>query len=388
MTTPSRRTLSHCTTLCVLLTAAALPGCSPPTGPPVTVVVATASSAEPAPSIEPIKKMLTDRALATTTPGGATVELVVSGRPDIQYVDLTPMRNFEVEAVPDRAAHLVAEHVDELAATLAALTPGSDELDLLTTYDRGLRATGDGGTVVVLSSGIQTVDPLDLTKLGWSFDPKTVVDDLARRGAIPDAHDKHVVMDGIGVAMGTQPPLARPQRQLLQQLWFDICQAGGALSCEVTDSADSLTMPTSTRPVSVVTVPNLGTAESPCRATTLSIPDTVLFEPDTAVLRPGTDTALSGLATQLAQCPTGARVAVIGHTADVNPDQIDGQELSDQRARLCRDRLVALGVPASVFTDVRGVADTQPRVADIVDGVFTESLAALNRRVDITVEIP
>lgn len=114
----------------------------------------------------------------------------------------------------------------------------------------------------------------------------------------------------------------------------------------------------------------------------------MLFEPDTAVLRPGTDTALSGLATQLAQCPTGARVAVIGHTADVNPDQIDGQELSDQRARLCRDRLVALGVPASVFTDVRGVADTQPRVADIVDGVFTESLAALNRRVDITVEIP
>ena len=163
MTTPSRRTLSHCTTLCVLLTAAALPGCSPPTGPPVTVVVATASSAEPAPSIEPIKKMLTDRALATTTPGGATVELVVSGRPDIQYVDLTPMRKLEVEAVPDRAAHLVAEHVDELAATLAALTPGSDELDLLTTYDRGLRATGDGGTVVVLSSGIQTVDPLDLT---------------------------------------------------------------------------------------------------------------------------------------------------------------------------------------------------------------------------------
>ena len=231
MTTPSRRTLSHCTTLCVLLTAAALPGCSPPTGPPVTVVVATASSAEPAPSIEPIKKMLTDRALAATAPGGATVALVVSGRPDIESLDLTPMRKLEVEAVPERAAHLVAEHVDELAATLAALTPGSDELDLLTTYDRGLRATGDGGTVVVLSSGIQTVDPLDLTKLGWSFDPKTVVDDLARRGAIPDAHDKHVVMDGIGVAMGTQPPLARPQRQLLQQLWFDICQAGGALSC-------------------------------------------------------------------------------------------------------------------------------------------------------------
>lgn len=385
MTTPYSRILACCAAAWALLTAATLSGCSPPTQP--ITVVATASSAEPAPSIALIKHRLTAQALAATTPGAATVQLVISGRPDIQAVDLTPMRKLEVEAVPERAQHLVDGHIDELAATLAALTPGADELDLLTVYDRGLRAAGTGATVIVLSSGIQTVDPLDFNKLGWTFDPTTVVEDLARRGAIPDASGKHVVMNGIGVAMGSQPPLARPQRQMLQQLWRQICQAGGALSCEVTDSADSLTMPTSTRPVSVVTVPNLGTTESPCQASTFSIPDSVLFEPDTAVLRPGADRALTGLATQLAQCPAGTQIRVIGHTADVKPNEIDGQELSQTRAWLCRDRLVALGVPASVFTDVRGVADTQPRIADIVDGAFIESLAALNRRVDITVEI-
>lgn len=79
-------------------------------------------------------------------------------------------------------------------------------------------------------------------------------------------------------------------------------------------------------------------------------------------------------------------MTVIGQAADVDPNQVDGQELSDRRARVCRDRLVALGVPAAVFADVRGVADTAPRLDSFVDGRFNDSLAALNRRVDIVAE--
>lgn len=353
---------------------------------PVTIVV-TASAAEPAPSIEPIAKALTDRALASSSAGGGAVDLVVAGRPDVKTVDLTPMRKMDVEAVPERAQHLVAAQLDALSATLASLTPGTGELDLLTVYDRGLRHTADGGTVMVLSSGIQTQAPLDLNTLGWTFDPQAVVADLKAKNLIPDAAGKHVQMYGIGVALGTQPPLARPQRQLLQQLWRDICLAGGAASCEVVDTDTSMTMPVSTLPVSVVAVPALGTAQSACTPSALSIPDAVLFAADSPVLLPGADDVLTRLATQLSTCPTGARIRIIGHTADVYPDHVDGQELSDQRAQVCRDRLVAHGVPASLFTDVRGVADTQPRVADIVDGVFNENLAALNRRVDVYVEV-
>lgn len=353
---------------------------------PVTIVV-TASAAEPAPSIEPIAKALTARALAASSAGGGAVDVVVAGRPDVETVDLTPMRKMDVEAVPERAQHLVATQLDSLSATLASLTPGTGELNLLTVYDRGLRHTDDGGTVMVLSSGIQTQAPLDLNTLGWNFDPQAVVADLKAKNLIPDATGKHVQMHGIGVALGTQPPLARPQRQLLQQLWRDICLAGNAASCEVADTDTSMTMPVSTLPVSVVAVPALNTAQSACTPSALSIPAAVLFVADWPTLLPGGDDVLARLAIQLSTCPTGAQIRIIGHTADVYPNRIDGQDLSDQRAHVCRDRLVAHGVPASLFTEVRGVADTQPRVADIVDGVFDENLAALNRRVDVYVEI-
>lgn len=353
---------------------------------PVTIVV-TASAAEPAPSIEPIAKALTDRAMASSSAGDGVVDVVVAGRPDVETVDLTPMRKMDVEAVPERAEHLVDAQLDALSATLASLTPGAGELDLLTVYDRGLRHTDDGGTVMVLSSGIQTQSPLDLNALGWNFDPQAVVADLKAKNLIPDAAGKHVQMYGIGVALGTQPPLARPQRQLLQQLWRDICLAGGAASCEVVDTDTSMTMPVSTLPVSVVAVPALDTVQSACTPSALSIPDAVLFAADSPVLRPGADDVLARLATQLSSCPAGAGIRIIGHTADVDPVHVDGQELSDQRAHVCRDRLVAHGVPAALFTEVRGVADTQPRVANVVDGVFDENLAALNRRVDVYVEI-
>lgn len=364
-----------------------LAGCQNTPAPPVTVVV-TASAAEPAPSSAPIVAMLKARALHAQAPTAGAVDIVVAGRPDIVTIDLTPMRKQEVEVVPERADKLVDAHADELAAALAGMGAGSDELNLLDAYDRGLRHTPDGGTVVVLSSAIQTVDPLDLRSLGWSFDPQAVVADLQRRHAIPDAHGRHVQMFGIGIALNTQPPLPQPQRELLQQLWRQICIAGGAATCEVTDTDVPLSIPTSTRPVSVVPVPPLSTTESACRTTALSIPDAVLFDADSAVLRPGADAVLARIAAQLTGCPHGSRITITGHAADVNPGQVDGQDISDRRAEVCRDRLVAFGVPAEVFAAVHGVADTQPRVADIVDGVFTESLAAPNRRVDIAVENP
>lgn len=373
-------------TITLTLLLAALTGCAAPSSPSVTIVV-TASAAEPAPSVEPFAQALTDRALATLSPGGGAVDIVVAGRPDVETVDLTPMRKMEVESKPETAQRLVSTHLDELSATLASITPGVRELDLLTVYDRGLRHTRDDGTVMVQSSGVQTQAPLDLNALGWSFDPQAVVADLKAKDLIPDATGKHVVMYGIGVALGSQPPLARPQRDLLQQLWREICVAGGAASCEVVDGDTSMTLPFSTLPVSVVALPALDTTPFACTASTLSIPDAVLFAADSPALRPGADDVLARLATQLSACPAEARVRIIGHTADVDPDRIDGQELSDQRAFVCRDRLIAHGMPASLFTEVRGVADTQPRVADIVDGVFQENLAVLNRRVDVYVDI-
>lgn len=140
---------------------------------------------------------------------------------------------------------------------------------------------------------------------------------------------------------------------------------GGAASCEVADTGTSMTLPVSTLPVSVAAVPAVGTPSPPARHRRSASPDAVLFAADSPALRPGADNVLARLANQLSTCPTGAQIHIIGHTADVDHHHVDGQDLSDQRAFVCRDRQVAHGVP--VFTEVRGVADTQPRVADVID---------------------
>ncbi|WP_218000263.1 OmpA family protein [Millisia brevis] len=297
------------------------------------------------------------------------------------------MRNEEVEAIPERARHLVDARLADLTATLSRLTAGTSELDLLTVLDRGVRRTPPGGTVMVLSSGIQTVDPLNLSTLGWSFDPRQAAIDLAERGLIPDAAGRHVSMSGIGTALGTQPALPRPQRQLLIELWREVCAASGAESCEISDQEVTLTVPLATLPVSVVAVPHLSTEEPSCRSGLIRIPDSVLFQPDTARLLPSADASLSALARQFTACSPGVAIRIVGHSADVDPDRIDGEDLSEQRAYMARNRLVELGVPDRYFAEIRGAADTERRVDNHVDGQFDEALAAMNRRVEISVEV-
>ncbi|MFJ9631403.1 OmpA family protein [Streptomyces sp. NPDC101175] len=344
-------------------------------------IAVTGSMAEPAPWAPVLEDLAVRHALGAAEPGEGEVSVVVSTDPEVAEVDLTPMRDeSEVEQDPDTAKKKVLARVARLRSALTANTPDADGLDLLGTYRRALRSTPAGGTIVLVSSGVQTVDPLDVRTLGWNFDVAAVVRDLRGRGLVPDGSGRHVEFVGLGIAYGTQPGLPLPAAKRITALWRAVCVASEAASCTVRGDDVPLLPSASDRPVPVV--PTAATPTS-C-AGTFVIPESVSFARDDATLRRGVDRYLKPVANSLRSCPAGRVVRITGHTAQVGSGA-SGFALSEARARAVRDRLVRLGVDPGLIGPVEGVGSTRPVVDNMPGGVFTEPLARQNRRVDITV---
>lgn len=354
--------------------------CSPP--PTRAMVIAlSATAAEPAASLTPVEEALLSWALDARQPGDAMVDVIVSGRDEVMHFDLTPMQGDAVQRVEEKAEAKTKTRLRELTAEVSTLTSGQSGLDLLALLDRSGQHTSDGDSILVQSSGVQTVDPIDLRVLGWDFNADTAAAQLAEKNLVPDLSGRQVTFTGLGLAMGSQPTLTRPARVQVEQLWLAICRAGGAASCEVAPTPPDLTASAASLSVPVVPVGGLSTE---CEIRTLSVPAAATFAGDSAALREDADRVLAPIAAALRQCPQGAMVSVVGHAADPTAGGIDGTQLSLDRARAIQNRLVALGAPAQVFTDVRGVGDTEPKVENWIDGEFSEALASLNRRVDIS----
>lgn len=351
-----------------------------PSPGPLTIAV-TGSTAEPAPWAPVLEELAVRHALRAVDPGDGAVSVVVSGDPRVARVDLTPLRDGrEVEQDPAAARRGVLERTPALRSALTTTTPARDGLDLLGTYRRALRATPRGGTVVLLSSGVQTVDPLDLRTLGWAFDAGATVRDLERRGLVPDARGRHVEFVGLGVVHGTQPELPLPAARRVTALWEAVCAASAAASCTVRDDDVPRLPSASDRPVPVVPVAATPTS---CRGTFV-LPVSVAFAADDATLKAGADRYLRPVADALARCPADRTVRITGHTARTGGAP-GGFGLSADRARAVHDRLVRLGVAPALLGRVEGVGSTRPVVDNMPGGVFSEPLARQNRRVEITV---
>lgn len=362
--------------------AASMAGCVRPDSPALVVAV-SATSAEPMASVIPFMDLLLQRAADAREPASAMVDVIVSGRDDVLHVDLTPMRGDEVEAVPEKARAKANNLVNELAGRVSSLTAGEPGLDALSLLDRAARGTAAGDAIVVETSGIQTVDPLDLRVMGWQFSIARVVDDLVAQKAVPDLVGRDVTFAGLGFAMGTQPVLTPAARSQVEQLWLAICRAGGAQSCTLGPQSLDLTAPLATHRVPVVPIDAMITS---CEARTLTVPAAAMFAGDSAVLMDGSRLALASIVDAVKQCPSGAAVSVVGHAADPTPNVVDAQALSTARAHAVWAQLIELGAPPRAFVDVRGVGDTQPKVNNWVNGEFSEPLAALNRRVEVTIQ--
>ena len=367
-------------TAAAALALTALAGCSLEAPEPL-VLGFTATAAEPLPALGAgAAESVSAHALAAHQPAEGSVDVVVQGVPSSTAHDLTPMLTADrVQQVPDKREAAVADALDDLGTDVAGLTAGGDGLDLLGVL-ASAAALHDGGSIVVVSSGVQTTDPLDLRQLGWSPDADAVASTLADQGALPDLAGHDVTFVGLGRTAGTQPAPSISSTTRLAQLWLAICDAAGATSCTDGGAGASAEAPTASSAVPVVPVTSDAT---PCTAP-LVLSAAVLFGGDSAALGSSADAALQGVADELGRCPAGVAADVTGHAADTRAGVVDGEQLSLDRAQVVHDELVRLGVPADALGEVSGRGDADPVVDDLPGGVFDDQLAAQNRRVEIT----
>jgi outer membrane protein OmpA-like peptidoglycan-associated protein len=344
-------------------------------------LVLTATSAEPAPALPgQVRQLLEDMASKADQPQGAMVRLIVSGPPGMPQqpeIDLTPYRS------PNKVEHSSAKqskierNLTDLEHSVAAATASADGLDLVDLLDRA--AAGNADQIIVVSSGLSTVAPVDWRQLGWELDPHEVASELAKGKWLPDLHNHRVTFFRLGHVAGSQPQLHLPGRDLVKELWVAICKEAGGTGCETVDDDSALTPPAATRPVPLVVVPPTSTPQPKCSSSTTLDDATLGFRRNSAALHNDADRMLRPYAELLGSC---AVADIVGHVADVGPG--DDVALSELRAKAVADRLIGLGACPTAIKSVAGRGDTEPLEPNWnPDGTFNETKAARNRRVEL-----
>ena len=297
---------------------------------------------------------------------------------------------FKTEAANDVARRSELDNfLRQLQGKVDALRPKTAEADVLAAINEAARITPEGGTVVVLDSGLQTAGQLQFQSPGtFGADPVEVVDYLTKRSLMPRLAERSVVLVGLGNTADPQQPLDPSLRTKVTSLWQTIVSKAGASCVETLDTAGSRKSVTTDVPVTAVAVPTVPPF-SPCGETVLRDGDTVGFLGDQAVFRDpaAARRTLQDLATLVIN--GRQRVELIGTTAMAGPSEAGRIALSERRAAAVKDVLVELGVPADRIT-TRGVGATWPdRVPDVApDGSLIPTAAALNRSVIVRLSCP
>jgi OOP family OmpA-OmpF porin len=315
-----------------------------------------------------------------------TISLVrVDGSPTVAF-----QGTFQTEAANDvaRRSELDA-FLRQTQDRVDKLRPKTAEADVLAALNEAARITPEGGTVVLVDSGLQTAGQLRFQDPGtFGADANEVVEYLSKRSLMPKLAGRSVVLVALGNTADPQQALDPSLRTKVTALWQTIVAAADASCVEILDTAASRTSVTTDVPVTAVAVPTVPPFQ-PCGETVLRDGDTVGFLPDQAVFR---DPAAARKTLQdLASLVINGRqrVELIGTTAMAGPSEAGRIELSERRAAAVKDVLVELGVPGDRIT-TRGVGATWPdRVNDIApDGSLIPTAAALNRSVIVRLSCP
>lgn len=347
--TACRRRLTAGAAAAAFLTGSVLiTGCaSTPDTPENFVLVASATANEPAPVLSaPDRAMLRHAGESSTR---AAVFVVDPNTGQAREVSLTPRRaDGEVDYGPDRNSELAANvnHVQQLLNALAADKP----FDLLQMMSQATHVIPHPGTLLVLSSGLSTSGAFDVRDVGWGANPHTAAMSVHRHGQLPNLTGWHVMFSGLADTAGRQPALPLPQRTTLTRYWLALCHVAGANSCAL----DAVTRPDpptrSTTPVPVVRVPRVTSYQGPHGQTT-NIPADTFFAFNSARLLPGANTILEPLAARARD--HHLQVTIIGYSSPEGPASYN-QNLSSQRARSVRERMIALGVPPGLIIKTAG----------------------------------
>jgi outer membrane protein OmpA-like peptidoglycan-associated protein len=370
------------------LVVAAAVGCGGPTPEsdiPIRVVVATSGSAV---ERQPGETTQLGQLLARAGEGNdATLDLMVdrpAGPEPVATVDLVPRRGQDVEHNDERRAVLEGRIRDDVAARLAGVAGDSGRIDVLGLLGQVARTPGPA-TAVLISSGLQTTGPLAINAIGWDMvGSDAVLDQAVQQELLPDLTGKTVVFQGLGDVAGAQERLPERLRSRLIRMWVGLCQRAGATDCRVDTEVAGSATPVSTVPALLTEVPGDPQLALPAAAdepAVTELPADVLFEPNSAQLLPGATALLQKAAAEL---PATAHVDLVGRTATFGTAE-SSRAFSLDRARACRDALVAAGVPAERISTA-GLGFDQPLVPDVdAGGRLIPDAARRNRTVTMTI---
>ncbi|MFI9008527.1 hypothetical protein ACIGNX_14985 [Actinosynnema sp. NPDC053489] len=269
-------------------------------------------------------------------------------------------------------------NLNRLTGRLSGLGGDSAELDPLSVLADMASAAGPA-VLVLQSSGLQTTDPLDLTRLGLDLDVPAAVASVPD-DALPELTGKDVIFSGLGQVAGDQRPLPPAAREALVSVWLGICAKFGAKSC--THDAEPVPGGAS---IGRADVPTVDVGEVVHEGTSVRLPNSVLF-------RAGGDEPAEGAREALAEVAGkfGGRTTarVVARTASsASPEA--AVNLTQRRSRRVVSVLVELGVSRAAFTEVVGAGFANPLVPDLDRaGDLIPDAAARNRSVVVELADP
>ncbi|MEU4739188.1 OmpA family protein [Actinosynnema sp. NPDC023658] len=292
--------------------------------------------------------------------------------------DFTVRDGNDLESDADLRELGFEQNMNRLTGELSQLGGTRPQLDPLSVLAD--MATAPGPAVLVLhSSGLQTADPLDLTRLGLDVDVKSVVASVPD-DALPELTGKDVIFSGLGQVAGDQKPLPPAAQEALVALWLGICEKFGANSC----THDTETVPGGAS-IGRAEVPTVDLGEVVHQDALVHLPNSVLFKAGSDELAPGARDVLREVAEKF-DGRTTARV--IARTATSASAEV-AVNLTQRRGERVVAALVELGVSRAAFTEVMAAGFTSPLAVDVDrDGDLIPAAAARNRSVVVELAEP
>ncbi len=314
------------------------------------VITATATSAEPAPTLPPsVLARLTELGRQDD---GCVLLVPPDGEPEA--VSLTPRRGREVE-VGSRREQARAQILASVEDRVAAMAARKDGLDLVGALRRAQQAHPVPGTVVVIGSGISTQEPVDLRRQGLGADGRGLATFMKERGWL-DLTGWDVQLVGIGQAAGSQPAFSPPQQEKLRGLWLSICRANGARRCQSIETGPTSAPSLSRNKVPVVVPPS---DETYSQKILLDVSTTFGISSD--LLSRAANVALRAVVRKVEN--EDLVITITGRTDASTGTESGNLDLSRRRAERVRDRLLELGLPSNRIVWVDGVGSRDTSVA-------------------------
>ncbi|WP_454198137.1 OmpA family protein [Nocardia sp. Marseille-Q1738] len=306
----------------------------------------------------------------------ALVSVEGIGKPStvVRTIALEPYRGVDSVAA-DKARPVVLACVAIWAREerMRPSAPGSAILDALATAARQKPER-----VVVVSDGFDNAAPLLIDQSRLDRSPGAVADDLATADALAaELAGVPILWTNLGE---TTQPVPQSTRNDLLRLWTAVLEKAGA-KVEFDAQTGHRRDPHADLPNDPAFAVEMTSSRVECGVRE-EIPAELLFAGDGADVHPGSRYLLAPIAARLA-AGSSSYALVEGHTAAYGPEA-GRQPFSEQRANAVAEALAQLGADRS-HIKVLGHGSTRPRVDEFSGGGHSESAAARNRRVEITV---